>query len=233
MQDDSADQIFEELQDIVQQAILREFPNPERKGCPGPAVLRELANRPRPTRDAPWEHVTHCSPCYREFLDLRTQVKTRRDAEHRRLVRRRVVVSGSVVVVAGLAVGGYEVIHRAGSTPNQTTGPYQSASLDLKDRSVARSVEGQNTKAQALVLPAKRLDLTVLLPIGSEPGRYDVQLLKSIDQPLLKTSGEATVEHGVTALRAKLDLSGQPSGSFLLGLRQPPSDWTYYPVTVQ
>ena len=33
--DESADQIFEELQDIVQQAILREFPNPERKGCSG------------------------------------------------------------------------------------------------------------------------------------------------------------------------------------------------------
>ena len=155
MQDDSADQIFEELQDIVQQAILREFPNPERKGCPGPAVLRELANRPRPTRDAAWEHVTHCSPCYREFLDLRAQVKARREADQRRLVRRRVVISGAIIVMAGIVVGGYELLHRAGSAPGQTTGPYQSASLDLKDRSVARTVEGPNTKPQALVLPAQ------------------------------------------------------------------------------
>lgn len=233
MQDDSADQIFEELQDIVQQAILREFPNPERKGCPGPVVLRELANRPRPTRDAAWEHVTHCSPCYREFLDLRAQVKARREAEDRSLVRRRVVVSGAVIVVVGVAVGGYELLHRAKSAPSLVSGQYQSASLDLKDRSVARSVEGQNTKPQPLVLPARRLDLTVFLPIGSEPGRYDVQFLKSIDQPLLSTSGNATVEHGVTALRARFDLSGQPSGNFLIGLRQPPSDWTYYPVFVR
>lgn len=232
MQDDSADQIFEELQDIVQQAILREFPNPERKGCPGPAVLRELANRPRPTRDAAWEHVTHCSPCYGEFLDLRTQVKARREAEHRRVVRRRVFVSGAVIVVAALAVGSYELLRQTGSSPSQTSGPYQSASLDLKDRSVARGVDAQQSKPQPLALPAKRLDLTIFLPIGSEPGRYDVQFLKNVDEPLLNTSGDATVEHGVTALHTRLDLSGQPTGSFLLGLRQPPSDWTYYPVAI-
>ena len=69
--------------------------------------------------------------------------------------------------------------------------------------------------------------------IGSEPGRYDVQLLKKIDEPLLSLSGEATVENGTTILRARLDLTGQAAGSFLVGLRQRPSDWTYYPVTIQ
>lgn len=193
--------------------------------------MREMANRPRPTRDAAWEHVTHCSPCYREFLDLRGQVKARREAERRQLMRRRILLGGAVIVVAGVIVGGYELIHH-GSEPRQTTGPYQSASLDLKDRSVARSVDGPNTKSQTLVLPAQSLDLTIFLPIGSEPGNYEVQLLKKIDEPLLDVSGNATVERGTTILRTKLDLAGQPPGSFLLGLRQPPADWTYYPVTI-
>ena len=98
---------------------------------------------------------------------------------------------------------------------------------------MARSVEGQATKTQPLVLPAKRLDLTIFLPIGSEPGRYEVQFLKKIDEPLLKASADARVEGGTTILRAKLNLVGEAAGSFLIGLRQPPSDWTYYPVTVQ
>jgi hypothetical protein len=231
--DESADQIFEELQDIVQQAILREFPNPERKGCSGTESLRQLANRPRPTRDAVWEHVTHCSPCYREFLDLRTQVKSQRERQRRLEVRRHVLVAAALLVVVGGAVATYVMSQRGYFRTTAPTGTYESASLDLKDRSVARSVEKQTSKAQPLVLPAKRLDVSILLPIGSEPGRYDVQLLKKIDEPLLTVSGEATVEHGTTILRARLDLTSQAAGSFLVGLRQPPSDWTYYPVSIQ
>ena len=233
MPDDSADQIFEELQDIVQQAILREFPNPERKGCLGPDVLRELANRPRPTRDADWEHVTHCSPCYREFLDLRAQVKQQQELRRRRTLRKRALAAALAVLGACAVLGGYEMVRRGVFRSGGEPGQYQVASLDLKDRSVARSIEGQSPKTQPLVLPAKRLDLTVFLPMGSEPGRYDVQFLKRIDQPLITLSGEATVEHGTTLLRAKMDLTGQPAGSFLIGLRQPPADWTYYPVTIQ
>jgi hypothetical protein len=82
-------------------------------------------------------------------------------------------------------------------------------------------------------LPAKRLDLTIFLPIGSEPGRYDVKLLKSVDESLLNASGQAQVEHGLTILRTRLDLAGRPPGSFLIGLRQPPSVWTYYPVSIR
>src|SRR6185437_10340265 len=97
MKDDSADQIFEQFQDIVQQAILREFPNPERKSCPGTQTLRELANRPRPIRDAAWEHVTHCSPCFREFLDLRTEAKQRLELERREAIRRRTALAAIAV----------------------------------------------------------------------------------------------------------------------------------------
>jgi hypothetical protein len=229
MPDDSADEVFEELQDIVQQAVLRGFPNPERKGCPGTEVLRELANRPQPTRDAAWEHVTHCSPCYGEFLELRNQVKQLRELGRRRTLRRRALVAALVVLVAGGAIAVYEALHQRGSS----SAPYQVASLDLKDRTVVRGATDQNTATQPLVLPASRLDLTILLPIGSEAGRYEVQVFKNVDQPLLNVSGEAVIENGTTVLRARLDLAGQGTGNFLLALRRPPSDWTYYPVTVR
>ena len=231
--DESADQIFEELQDIVQQAILREFPNPERKGCSGTESLRQLANRPRPTRDAVWEHVTHCSPCYQEFLDLRTQVKSHREHERRIALRRRALVVATLLVVVAGAAATYEMSQKGYFRSTPPPGTYESASLDLKDRSVSRSVEKQPSKTQPLLLRARRLDLRIFLPIGSEPGRYDVQLLKKIDEPILSVSGGAAVEQGVTVLQAKIDLTGQPAGNYLVGLRQLPSEWTYYPVTIQ
>jgi hypothetical protein len=233
MKDDSADQIFEQFQDIVQQAILREFPNPERKGCPGTQTLRELANRPRPIRDSAWEHVTHCSPCFREFLDLRTEAKQRLELERRRAIRRRTALAAIAVVVAGGGIAAYEVFHRGGLRPSEGLGTYQPALLDLRDASTTRGAEGQGRKGQPHILPAKRLDLTILLPVGSEPGPYEIQFLKDIDKPLLNALGGATVENGTTVVRTKLDLSRKNPGSYLIGLRQPPSDWTFYPVTIE
>jgi hypothetical protein len=230
MADDSPDQIFEDFQDIVQQAILTGFPNPERKGCLDSTMLKELANRPRPVRDAAWEHVTHCSPCYREFLEFRAEVKR---ARRSLVARRRLMVSGvaaALVIAAGITT--YEVAHRGNQSATQTGGPYQSAALDLKDRSVARGEAGHSPRTEPLVLPSKPLDLTIYLPIGSEPGVYQVQLLKKIDEPLMTVVGEARVEHGNTILRARIDLTHIAFGAVLIGLRQPPSDWTYYPVSI-
>jgi hypothetical protein len=229
MPDHSPDQIFEEFRDIVQQTILTGFPNPDRKGCVGSVVLKELANRPLPVRDAAWEHVTHCSPCYREFLDFRSEVKRARRAL---VKRRRFMVSG----VAALAIAGgittYEVAHRGNQSTTHAVGPFEAAALDLKDRSVARGEAGHPSRTEPLILPPKPLDLTIYLPIGSEPGIYQVQLLKKIDEPLMTVAGEARIERGNTILRARIDLTHVDSGAILIGLRQPPSDWTYYPVII-
>lgn len=232
MPDDSADEVFERLQDIVQQAILREFPNPERNGCPGSEVLRELANRPRPTRDAAWEHVTHCSPCYREFLDLREQVRRRLDLEHRQLIRRRAVLGGIAVALVGGGIAAFEILERR-EPGAERLGDYRPALLDLRNASTTRGTGGQTGNLKSHVLPGKRLDLAILLPIGSEPGRYDIQWLKDIDKPLLSTSGNASVENGMTVLRLKLDLSHQTAGNYLIGLREPQLDWTFYPVRIR
>ena len=74
MPDESPRKRFERLQKQLQDSILRNFPNPERLGCPGRSSLQELARRPMDEDiegDRNWQHVTHCSECYREFLDVR------------------------------------------------------------------------------------------------------------------------------------------------------------------
>ena len=71
--EESSDAQYERLKHQLQQTILTEYPNPERKGCPGQTVLQGLAARyldDGVQEDPNWHHVTHCSPCYREFLDI-------------------------------------------------------------------------------------------------------------------------------------------------------------------
>ena len=61
------------LQRVLQAAVLSNYPNPKRIGCPGRAALEQLAKMPdriEALETAGWEHVTHCSPCYAEYLQI-------------------------------------------------------------------------------------------------------------------------------------------------------------------
>ena len=74
MKNETPDEKWNRLQNTVQDGILKAYPNPDRKGCPGRDGLMELAVRASKFDDAieddpTWHHVTHCSPCYGEYLD--------------------------------------------------------------------------------------------------------------------------------------------------------------------
>lgn len=74
------------LQRQVQDRLLTAFPNPARIDCPGVATLRQLAESGATSpvaleKASPlwlW-HVVKCSPCYREYLELRRQTKRSTD----------------------------------------------------------------------------------------------------------------------------------------------------------
>jgi hypothetical protein len=70
---ETPEQKYERLRLAVQEAILRDYPNPERKGCPDSALVREVAWRDELIKNAVWQHITHCSPCYAEFLELKEE----------------------------------------------------------------------------------------------------------------------------------------------------------------
>lgn len=77
--DETPRQHYERLLKVVQDSILQNYPNPERKGCPGEAVIREVAERRGPIiEDDAFEHITHCSPCYREFTEYKQQGRRKR-----------------------------------------------------------------------------------------------------------------------------------------------------------
>jgi hypothetical protein len=61
--------LFEKLQKY----ILTHYPNPERIGCPDPAVLKKFADTPREVGLADLKdlHIFKCAECTRALMELR------------------------------------------------------------------------------------------------------------------------------------------------------------------
>ena len=115
--------------DLLTQGLSREFPNPQRVGCPDSAVLRGIAFRKlRLAEVEPWlEHLGSCSPCFQEFTELRKQATSQ---------RRRTQAWLAVAAVLIFAVAGWLWMRTQHSVQ-----PTETAVLDLREFSVGR---GQN-----------------------------------------------------------------------------------------
>src|SRR5947209_539723 len=61
-------------------SLLKDFPNPDRIGCPGPEVLKRISSHEMNLSEAEkWlDHLTSCSPCYRDFSQFQTAYRSRR-----------------------------------------------------------------------------------------------------------------------------------------------------------
>jgi hypothetical protein len=236
---ESPEQISNEIQDLLQQAVLNDYPNPERKGCIGEQVVREVAARQMPVRDSAWEHITHCSPCYREFLGFRAEFAGVR----RRLVRRNRIVLATALAAAGIAGiliwthGSHgaqkpPVVARTIQTPGINA---MVAKVDLQPFSPARN--GGNAAAQSAQVAATldrqvvRLDLS--LPIGSDEGTYEVRIMDGQRRSLMSHTASTTFTDHVTKLSVTFDLSTLAPGSYVLGLKGPESGWRTYPIAVR
>jgi hypothetical protein len=70
-----SEQRWNRLQREFRRAVSAEYPNPERKNCPGTEALRDLVERKTLRRDLHgdlrWKHAIQCGPCYEEYIVLR------------------------------------------------------------------------------------------------------------------------------------------------------------------
>jgi hypothetical protein len=208
------------LLDILRQGLATEFPNPERIGCPGDALLKGIAQgKVSLTEAEPWlDHLGSCSPCFREFKEFRRQSA---------IQRRRVLTWVATAAVLLFAVGGWLWVRARHSV--QTT---ETAVFDLRERSVARGQNPSDTGQAPLEIPRTAKHLVLDLPIGSKEGPYDVGLITNTGDELLRARGMAELHDHITDLRVDVDLSGVQAGAYSLGLRQAGLEWTRYPIRV-
>jgi hypothetical protein len=224
-----------ELVNLFEQAALNDFPNPQRIGCPGSEFLRKMATNRRSisVRDPRLRHVARCSPCFKEFTAFRAQAAARRK-------RTRITLIAAGVIVVAMATAG--ALKRArmmpffGNGARTPAGTYVAATLDMKNRSIVRGAEGTPQApppANSLRLPRERVSLRITLPFASEPGQYEVQILREIGKPLRTGSGNAHIENGLTVLPVKVDLGNLSPGQYLIGIRRVPWDWTFNPIVIE
>jgi hypothetical protein len=219
---------YDRLKRQLQDSILSDYPNPERTGCPGDATIRSLAERAsdeKVEKDTHWHHLTHCSECYREFLDLRWKFK---GAAERRsdLIRRGIVVV--LIMIVGLFVWYSRQRFIEPQHPQNAELVYSKLTIDIP--TMTRSEIARTNSP--IALPRQPTELIVNLPVGSKAGEYEFRLLTG-NQQILAANAVASISGGVTALTIKIDLSKVPSGSYSMSVRQPPWDWSYVPVVVQ
>ncbi|MGH9770520.1 MAG: hypothetical protein ACRD4Q_02285 [Candidatus Acidiferrales bacterium] len=215
---------------LLAQSALNDYPNPERIGCPGPEFLRTLAfhRKSIPLSDPRLHHVVHCSPCFREFTAFQAAARKRRNT----LWGMVAAIAAVIAICVGLWASG---------TFNQLAPPGAAspapiiAQIDLRNWSITRGAPEPSQHHGPIPVPRRRLQLTILLPFGSQAGTYQVQILKQhANQPLIRASGQAVIVDGITKLKVSLNTSSLTSGNFLLlGIRRPPLDWTSYPITIQ
>lgn len=225
--DESLEERLDRLKKRFQDSILENYPNPERKGCPGEAVLRELAARPPDPSiqdDPHWHHLTHCSECYREFLAYIDEV--RGPASRRRTLLRLASVAAVVMFVVAL-LGAYQGWF-SGKRPQNAELAWVKTTVDIP--AVSRS--GEAGEQKAIILERKRQELTVQLPLGNEPGEYELQL-KQGAEVRFKADAKAEFGDGIAAFTVKADLRGLTPGHYTIDVRKVPFDWNYFPVEVR
>jgi hypothetical protein len=110
---------------------------------------------------------------------------------------------------------------------------FQVAVLDLRHRGTVRG-QGQEAPSEVPVLPARRLDLTVYLPIGSEEGQYDIAVARKQGEPPVATARATArlVDQNVT-LGGRLDLSTLEAGYYSVGLRREEFQWAYFEIRLE
>ena len=206
--------------DALGRGLLKEFPNPDRAGCPGSDVLRRIASHAMPLAEAEkWlDHLTSCSPCYHDFSELQAGYR------HRRM-QTVLAIAASILIVVGVASWALFFKQKGPSA-------VQTAVLDLRNRSVPRGGE-LNPGGQPLEVSREVKRLNIYLPLGSAEGPYEIRIATTAGSAIFTTDGVASLKDGVTSIEAAVDLPSASSGRYVLEIRRSNSEWNSYPLLLR
>lgn len=224
---ETPEQKYNRIAAAVQQTILTNFPNPNRVGCPGDARVREVAARTAIVEDDDWQHITHCSECYREFLAAKEEL--RRTSRRARTFG---LIGGTALLIIVATFAGYRYIGDTGRGHENVAATYIPATLNLHDVSEVRGSD-KPVQRQTPTLPRRALDLTVTLPFASEAGAYQFELTDDAGHAIRRGAARAAIRSGDTVFTTRLDLSGLATGEYRFGWRREPFDWVSTAVIVR
>jgi hypothetical protein len=227
------------LSETATRVFLSSHPNPERKGCPDPRVLRGLAFL-RTTKDAVeiTLHLAECSDCFRDFADFGQQYK-----ESRRRLRLGIGAAAAIaMVVAGTLYFGARNLNTlspkpdgianipAGAEPTRTASPSTNevakaeTSLPIVDYELVSPTRGPETRAtqpKELILKRERLLLRIHLPVGSEEGAYEVRLHRASDKKQMAKFERTANKRNSYTITIEEDFSKLAADSYLLAVFAP------------
>ena len=198
--------------DALGRGLLKEFPNPDRAGCPGSDVLKRIASHEMPLAEAEkWlDHLTSCSPCYADFSQFQAAYQSRR-------TRTLLAIAASILIVVCLAGWAFLGKHKESFLT-------QTAVLDLRNRSVPRGAE-PNPNEQPLEVARAAAYWNILLPLGSSEGPYEVRIMTDSGDQLYAARGVAKLKDHITSLEVPTKLSSLHAGRYVLQYRKVGLEW--------
>ena len=205
-----------EAEDELDYLFANASPNPNREGCPSHDELARVSRHEKPMGDPVYLHIVRCSPCFQEMRALQ---QSRARARH---VRMSVVAAAVVALIAG---GSWWALR----SPRASHAVVVATTIDLRPFTVMRG-DVQSPQPPSTVIPRARLDATIVLPLGAEPGSYEVRLLDDVPSVRAEAVGEAEIKDSMTTLHAPLDTTGLPAGAYHLEVRRTGGEWRRVPA---
>jgi hypothetical protein len=231
------DRESKQLLDFARHYLSQAFPNPDRQGCPSDGALQSFALNAIGREAEISEHLAACSPCFRRYSELLAQLRSARARETGWLGRRcytwsklhpllasAIVLCGVLMVIFATLLnermkttiqGPLEVHQNPSlSPPWNPAVVYSAFTIDLTKASPIRGNEARAIRMRRLSVPRSPLDLTLLLPIGSEPQIYKVELKTGGGHISWSRSAQARLVNGQIIIRMEVDFSAVPAGSY-------------------
>jgi hypothetical protein len=231
---------FQAIVATARQAFLSDNPNPERKGCPEPRLLMDLAFR-RADKDSAMRvtlHLRECSDCFREVSEYLQRFNAKR------ALRFKLIAAAAIVLVVATSLLVQRQFHKVNSVPQTASGgssePVEppikdvpsvgsqiakvEAPLPVVDYTVVSPTRGPKppeTASETLVLQGKRLRLRIHLPLGSPASEYEVRLHRKSDKKEVLRAYRNAAKENSYILVLEEDFGKFPPGSYLLAIFPP------------
>jgi len=207
-----------EAEDELDYLFANASPNPNREGCPSHDELVRVSRHEKPMGDPVYLHIVRCSPCFQQMRALQqSRARARR-------VRMSVVAAAVVALIAG---GSWWTLR----SPRTSDAAIVATTIDLRPFTVMRG-DTQSPPPAAIVIPRARLEATIVLPLGAEPGSYEVRLLDDAPSVRAQGTGEAEIRDSMTTLHTTLDAAAVSAGAYHLEVRRVGGEWRRVPAEV-